>query len=91
MTEKRHAVGDFVWVYEGMGESGHGTIAEVLDQGYTVKIFDYGGPNEYERHVGYLDARAKCTIEEAMDYFFVRSGGKRIKLWLRAPHSSTTR
>jgi hypothetical protein len=79
-------VGDFVMFHEGMGECGHGTIIGIEDNTYRVRAFHYGMPRlAYERFVGYLYPNAKTTEKEAMEYFFLRSGGLRIKLWLHKP------
>ena len=75
---EQYEVGDFVCVYDGMGEISHGTVLSFNNKRkvYYVDIFDYGIANaSYRRNVSDNDMRGISTPEEAMDYFRVRSGG----------------
>ena len=73
---ERYEVGDFVCVYDGMGEISHGTVTGVKRNSYDVLIYNYGLENHkaYKREVSDNDMRGISTPEQAMDYFRVRSG-----------------
>lgn len=71
--------GDFVEVYEGMGEMGHGTVVSKSGQNYRVKIWSHDPAQypEYERTVTQGDMRGLSTPDKAMDYYLIRSGQKK--------------
>lgn len=68
--------GDFVTVYEGMGEFGHGTVIGRTGDSYQIDSFLYGFPeNSWKRTVRHSDMRGLSTPELAMEYFHKRTGG----------------
>lgn len=75
--------GDFVIFNEGMGEAGHGTIQKRNGEGYIVASYDYGGrAASLPRRIHAHDIHTITTHREADDYFDIRSGLFRAKLYL---------
>lgn len=82
MPEPVYKRGDFVVIYEGMGEIGHGTITG-MGARCAYRTFDYGGYQQsYPSSASWSDVRAKTTSEDAMEYYWLRQGYLPLKLWV---------
>ena len=67
-----YEVGDFVMIYDGMGECSHGTIVRRNKKTYTIKIYGYGVEDEYTRSV--VDIIELSSKEDADQYYRIRAG-----------------
>jgi hypothetical protein len=77
--ESKYKNGDFVTFYEGMGECGYGTIIGKTEQFYKIQPWL---PNTNDRLTYVLsvtenDMRDKSTLQDAIDYYLVKSGQKK--------------
>lgn len=70
-----YEVDDFVEVYFGMGEMGHGTVKSLTPNGYRVEIWAPEGEEKfvYTQGVGQGDMRGLSTPEKALEYWKERS------------------
>lgn len=75
--EVEYEVGDFVEVYEGMGECAFGEIRQITKVGYKVEMWDESTEEfTYTRSVQ-NDISCISSKEEAREYYLVRSGQKK--------------
>lgn len=67
--------GDFVWIYEGMGEGSYGMVKRRKGDGYVIEGFDYEGlwPS-YKRERTVREIGNLSTPEDAMEEHRLRGG-----------------
>lgn len=73
-----YEIGDFVMIYEGMGEMNYGTVTKCLGDdvwtSYVVKPYgSYLGYEHLSVTVSNNDMRGLATVEEAEEYIRLRS------------------
>lgn len=71
-----YAIGDFVEVYQGMGEAAFGEVVGEADQ-YGRYLIDYSWGDGKVTHQSHGKPSGRATPEEALDYYLVRSGQKK--------------
>ncbi|MCK9532574.1 MAG: hypothetical protein M0R77_18850 [Gammaproteobacteria bacterium] len=75
--ESEYEIGDFVEIYEGMGECGFGEIVEILGKGrYMINHWDMANQN-FSHKSPNSSISGLSSKEEAIDYFLIRTGQKK--------------
>lgn len=76
-SDVEYEVGDFVEVYDGMGECSFGEIVNINKSGYKVNMWDESTEEFTYIRTVHNDISGLSSKEEARDYYLVRTGKKK--------------